>query len=289
MVQLTDIDGEAAGEAVSNTAVNLYSDHILLIRLEDFQTIRDYQSEEIIYPASMTKMMTAILAIEALDDFDEKIPIQSAWIEELADKNASMAGFVPGEYVTVRDLLYATLLPSGAEAAVALSYRVSGSEAAFVRLMNEKARSLGMMHTCFVNATGLHDDRHVTTLQDMALLMDYALNNAVFRQIFTTHAHQTEPTQFHENGIYLESTLFGKMEEASRQEEGRIDSDGHIYKSGGILGGKTGYTPQAGLCLATLASIEDKEYILLTAGACGDTTTIPYHIMDAVEIYTHMN
>ena len=276
-----------ARQTMSASVMNLYSNHVLLIRLEDFQTIQEYQSEAVIYPASLTKIMTVILAIEALDDFDEEIVIQPSWIEALQEKNASVAGFLPMESVCVRDLLYAALLPSGADAAVALACKVSGSEQAFAALMNEKARSLGMKDTCFVNATGLHDANHVTTLKDMSLLLDYALDNAIFRRIFTTHEYQTRPTKLHENGIYLESTLFGRLDAVAR-EDGRIGSQGELSDGGWLIGGKTGYTPQAGLCLASLAQIYDVDYILLTAGACGDTQTIPYHILDAVEVYTHI-
>ena len=117
-----------ASSVMSDSVMDLYSDHILLIRLEDFETIREYQSTDAIYPASLTKIMTGILAIEALDNFDEKIIIQPEWIRTLKEKNASMAGFSPGEAVCVRDLLYGTLLPSGADGALALAWRISGSE-----------------------------------------------------------------------------------------------------------------------------------------------------------------
>ena len=277
-----------ASSVMSDSVMDLYSDHILLIRLEDFETIREYQSTDAIYPASLTKIMTGILAIEALDNFDEKIIIQPEWIRTLKEKNASMAGFSPGEAVCVRDLLYGTLLPSGADGALALAWRISGSEEAFARLMNEKAQSLGMLHTHFSNATGLHEEDHVTTLQDMDLLLDYALDNGVFRRIFTTHQYQTEATNMHEQGIFLESTLFGKMDAAEKETDGLVDSLGQLDFGGWILGGKTGYTPEAGLCLASLAQIHNEEYLLLTAGACGTSASAPYHILDAVEVYSHM-
>ena len=275
-------------QVMADPVMDLYSNHILLIRLEDFETIREYESTDTIYPASLTKIMTGILAIEALDNFDEKIIIQPEWIDRLKEQNASVAGFLPGEAVTVRDLLYATLLPSGADGAVALACRISGSEDAFARLMNEKALSLGMLHTHFKNATGLHEEGHVTTLQDMALLLDYALDNGVFRRIFTTHQYQTEATNLHEQGIFLESTLFGRLDEAERETGGLVDSLGQLSGGGWILGGKTGYTPEAGLCLASVAQIHDKEYLLLTAGACGSTSTLPYHSFDALEVYSHI-
>lgn len=296
-----DISGDAAdmyaihlvGEEMMNggqdnygAAINLYSKNMLLIRLEDFQTVGELHSDVQIYPASMTKMMTALLAIEAIDNLDTKITLGENLLDSLKEKNASVAGFLPGEEVSVRDLLYGTLLPSGADAAVALACYISGSEDEFAKRMNDKAKSLGMFHTHFANATGLHDDSHVTTLKDMALLMEYALDNPVFLRIFTTRDYQTEPTNLHENGIYLKSTLFDKMADASEVSD--VDADGAVSNQMVILGGKTGYTGEAGLCLASLAQIGNKEYILLTAGACGDTTTQPYHILDAVQVYEHI-
>lgn len=275
-----------AGQDTYGSAINLYSKNMLLIRLEDFQTVGELHSDVQIYPASMTKMMTALLAIEAIDNLDTKILLDEHLLDSLKEKNASVAGFLPGEEVCVRDLLYGTLLPSGADAAVALACYVSGSEEEFAVRMNDKARSLGMLHTHFVNATGLHDDAHVTTLQDMALLMEYALDNPVFLKIFTTRDYQTEPTNRHEHGIYLKSTLFDKMADASAVSD--VDADGAVSDRLLILGGKTGYTGEAGLCLASLAQIGGKDYILLTAGACGDTTTQPYHILDAVQVYEHI-
>ncbi|MBB5265149.1 D-alanyl-D-alanine carboxypeptidase (penicillin-binding protein 5/6) [Catenibacillus scindens] len=270
---------------MSSGILDLYSDHMLLMSLEDHQTILSFQSSEEIYPASLTKIMTAIIAIEALDDFDETVTVSPALLKSLAEKNASVAGFLPGEQVCVRDLLYGTLLPSGADAAVTLACRVSGSEEAFVKLMNEKARSLGMAHTHFTNATGLHNDSHVTTLDDLALLLEYALDNGVFYRIFTAHQYQSQPTSMHPQGMMLSSTLFEKMGEGG---ESGVDGQGYLKDQGWILGGKTGYTPQAGLCLATIADISDKRYLLITAGACGDTSTAPYHVMDAVEVYSHI-
>lgn len=285
-IHLVGEENMNAGPQSNGSAIQLYSKNMLLIRLDDFQTVGELNSDAQIYPASMTKMMTALLAIEAVDNLDARVVLDAGLLDSLKTKNASVAGFLPGESVCVRDLLYGTLLPSGADAAVALACYVSGSEEAFAQRMNDKAKSLGMVHTHFANATGLHDDSHVTTLADMSLLMDYALDNPVFRKIFTTREYQTEPTNLHEDGLYLKSTMFDKMADA--QEAAAADTYGTTADEMLILGGKTGYTAEAGLCLASLAQIGKREYILLTAGACGDTTTQPYHIMDAVQVYGHI-
>ena len=104
-----------------------------------------------------------------------------------------MAGFRPGETATVRDLLYGALLPSGAECCETLAREVSGSEEAFVELMNQKAAALGMASTHFCNPTGLHDPEHVSTVRDMARLLRTAMQNEMFRTIFATARYTCRP------------------------------------------------------------------------------------------------
>ncbi len=252
---------------------SIYSSYALLIRLSDHAILLDKGGEDRIYPASMTKIMTALVAIEALPDLDEKIQLTAEQINPLYLEGASLAGFSAGETVTVRDLLYGVMLPSGAEACVALADRIAGSEADFVALMNQKAQELGLTNTHFVTDSGLHDDNHYTTCGELASLLEYALSNATFRTIFTAHSYTCTPTEEHPEGLYLASTLFQKLE-ADTLENGAV-----------IEGGKTGYTEEAQLCLASLASFQGQEYILVTAHAEGNHYTEQFHIADACSIY----
>ena len=138
--------------------------------------------------------------------------------------------------------------------------------------MNQKAADLGMGNTCFENATGLHNENHYTTVKDLAILLSYALQNDTFREIFTSSCHSTQPTNKHPGGITFYNTLF---EELSNQN----------IIGGEILGGKTGYTYEAGLCLASLAKVGKQEYILITADAKGDHYSEQYNITDAFAVY----
>jgi len=224
-------------------------------------------------------MMTAIIAIEKLSDLNEKlsdlnekIELSKSMFEKLYKENASMAGFLPGEQVRAIDLLYGVMLPSGAESCVALAEHISGSEQNFVKLMNQKAEELGMKNTHFKNSTGLHNDKHYTTVKDLAILLSNALQNDTFREIFTTFRHSIPPTNKHPDGITFYSTMYKKL------------GDQNII-NGEILGGKTGYTSEAGLCLASLAKVGKQEYILITAGAKGDHHSEQYNITDAVKVY----
>ena len=173
----------------------------------------------------------------------------------------------------MRDLLYGAMLPSGAECCEALARLVSGSEENFAALMNQKAAELGMKNTHFTNATGLTDTEHYSSAADMAKLLQAALHNVTFRTIFTTEHYTTTATAQHPEGVSLTSTLLGKL-------------DGTELPAGAqIEGGKTGYTAAAGLCLASLATVNRKEYILVTLAAPGDHGTEQYNIRDAVQVY----
>ena len=250
----------------------LYSPYAVLVDLESGNVLAEQNSAERMYPASLTKIMTALIAIEETEDMEQTTTLPSDIFPSLYEENASLAGFQPGETVTWKDLLYGVMLPSGAECCLTFARQIAGSEGAFVDLMNKKAEELGMNDTHFSNATGLQDKKHYSTVRDIAVLLRYALENETFRQVFTARRYSVPPTAYHSEGFTFYNTMFQAMDNA-----GISDDD--------ILGGKTGYTEKAGLCLASLAEINDREYILVTAKADGSHYTEPYHVMDAENVY----
>jgi D-alanyl-D-alanine carboxypeptidase (penicillin-binding protein 5/6) len=258
--------------SISISLDKLNSTNAILIRLEDQTILMQKSSEEKIYPASLTKMMTAIVAIENLTSLQKEIQLTHYTFNGLYSANASMAGFQPGEKVRAIDLLYGVMLRSGAEACIGLADHIAGSEQDFVTMMNQKAADLGMYNTHFENTTGLHNENHYTTVKDLAILLNYALQNETFREIFTASRHSTQPTNKHPEGITFYSTMFEKLNNQN-------------IIGGEILGGKTGYTDEAGLCLASLAKVGNQEYILITAGAKGDIHSEQYNITDALAVY----
>ena len=197
-------------------------------------------------------MMTVLVAIENLSTEMMKVPNDFSYLYE---QNAALAGFLPGDLVRTSDLLYGIMLPSGADAALTVAENIAGSEAKFVKLMNEKSKELGMNNTHFTNVIGLHDNNHYTTVHDLAILLEYALKNPTFKKIFTTDIYTTAPTQY-SDGMTFKSRLFSKI-------------DSPNFNGGKLLGGKTGYTEEAELCLASLATDGKKEYILVTTNAEG--------------------
>ena len=206
------------------------------------------------YPASLTKIMTTIVALEHIENLSDIAPVDIDTYQVMVAKNSSMAGFYGKEAVTYRDLLYGTMLPSGGEAANSLAIHVAGSIESSVELMNEKALELGMENTHFTNVEGLDDDKQYTSAQDMAKLLDYALENGDFRAIFTKKEFVTTKTLDHPNGIILKSTVLTKLE-GIHQDEFEI------------IGGKSGTTSKAGQCWATLGIKNNQEYICIVMGA----------------------
>ncbi len=272
----TESEEAAPGSTAPISTDSLYSSHAILVCLDDRTTLMEKNSEAKIYPASLTKMMTVMVAIENLKDLQEEIKLKDSMFQKLYDANATTAGFQPGEKVRAISLLYGALLPSGAECCIGLADRIAGSEQAFVKMMNRKAADIGLYDTHFTNTTGLHEENHSTTVKDMAVLLCHALQNETFREIFTAVRYSTLPTNKHPDGITFYSTMFKRIKD--------IGSN-----SGKILGGKTGYTNKAGLCLASLGKEGDKEYILVTAGAKGNyQSEQQYNIIDAINVYNSL-
>ena len=253
----------------------LISPNAILLEADSGEVLAEKNADTQIYPASMTKMMTVLLAIEAEPDLDRQVTIPEDIFPALKQEGASIAGFKSGEVVTVRDLLYGALLPSGAECCETLARLVSGTETDFVALMNRKAAELGMTSTHFCNPTGLHDPEHVSTVRDMARLLRAAMQNETFRAILSAGRYAVPATDLHPEGFTMTSTFWAELGDVS------------LWR-GQFLGGKTGYTSAAGLCLASAAQVKGKRYILVTAGAQGNHGTEPYHIEDAVRVYRQL-
>lgn len=243
---------------------SLHSKNALLLN-EKGDVLYEKNADDIIFPASLTKIMTAIVAIEMTTDLQKQTIVKPQTISKFTAQNASMAGFKAGDFVTIEDLLYGTLLASGADATGTLAEAMAGSEEAFVTLMNNKAHELGLNDTHFVNASGLHDPAHVSSVRDISKLFRYAIENPTFYQILTSKSYSTHVP----NELTITSSLLTKIPGGE----------------GTILGGKTGYTPEAGLCLASIIEKDDRKYIFVTTNANGQAWTPPFHIEDALTAY----
>ncbi|TLG74158.1 D-alanyl-D-alanine carboxypeptidase family protein [Culicoidibacter larvae] len=248
---------------------NVYSQAFVLLDARNNSVVAQKGGEDKIYPASLVKMMTVILAIEESRDLQERVTLSADIFSYLFTNDASVAGFSSGEVVPVIDLLYGAILPSGGDAALGLAEHVSGSETAFVGLMNRKAEALGMKYTHFTNASGLHDANQYSTVSDLVILMQYALQNNTFKQVISTPEYTTYEADAHEEGLSFSSTFFNM-------------ADNRLAK-GKFIGGKTGTTDEAGLNLASAVEVNGTTYILVSAGAKDDGNKNQYE--DAITIY----
>lgn len=183
-----------------------------------------------------------------------------------------MAGFLPDEEVTYEDLIYGALLPSGADACMTLAISLYGSEDAFVAEMNAQAEKLKLKQTRFQNCTGLDEAGHVSSVRDIAWILDEALKLPKFAEAFHATNYVMAPSNMHPEGMTIYSTM-------------RMTMDQNELSQDDILGGKTGYTKKAGLCLATQARIHEETWLFVSAHAAGSATTKPYHILDAINVY----
>ena len=201
------------------------------------------------YPASITKVMTAIIAIEEGNLSDAVTANDDVVIREAG---ASMAGIKPGDTFTLEQLLYGLMIPSGNDAANAIADHIAGSTDAFVEKMNAKAKELGATHTHFVNANGLHSTDHYTTAYDLYLIFNEALKLPLFCEIINAQSYTADYTDA--NGV--------AKQQVWKVGNWYLKGDREAPEGVTVLGGKTGTTQAAGYCLIMASDGDDgKEYI----------------------------
>lgn len=251
-------------EAALISGVN--TKYALLTKITGLEAMAAKNSSELMYPASMTKVMTFIVACENANSLEDKTAISKEIKNRYA--GASRIGIDIGDILTTEQLLYALLLESDTDAALALAEYVAGSEDEFVKLMNAKCDELGLVSTKFANVTGLHDENHYTTAAEMTSIFAYALENQLFRKIITTETYVTY-LEYYKNGVLtdyrmtFQNTTISPVKGRFAQNKVSLN-----FGEGAIIGGKTGYTDEAKYCLALLVMGTDgEEYILITAKA----------------------
>ncbi|MBR1622951.1 MAG: D-alanyl-D-alanine carboxypeptidase, partial [Pseudobutyrivibrio sp.] len=227
-------------------------------------------ANEKIVPASMTKVMTVLVAANHLSEeqLNEVVTMSHEAIDYSYAGGGSTSGFVEDEEVTVRDLFYGTILPSGGDAAAQLAMYVAGDVDSFVEMMNEEVTALGLTNTHFTNPVGFHNDNHYSTPYDISIIMMAALDNELCREVLTTKVYNTSATNINPEGITISNWFLRRIE----------DKD----IGGEILGAKTGYVDESGNCaVSSMTSEAGTEYICCTA----KSTSSWRCIYDHVDIY----
>ena len=237
-----------------STAPSTRAQSVLVVNLQTGEEVYKKNADAKIYPASVTKVMTLILSLESISDLNEVLTIdKDRCYEDLVIGSSNMA-LKDGEKIKIHDLLYGIALSSANEAANALAIRVSGSIEDFVKKMNDKAKSLGMKNTHFVNAHGLHDDNHYTTASDLAKLCKYALKNQTFKEIVSTSAYRIAKTNktLEERVLHTTNALLTSYSP-------------YYYKY--AKGIKTGTTTMAGYNLVSYAEYDNVSFLCITMNA----------------------
>ena len=246
-----------SGSAILD-AMDVNAAAALLVDPDTGEVLYEKNPHEQRYPASITKVMTCLLTLEAVDRGEltlEQTVTASQALHTGIGENASTADIKAGEEIRIIDLLYAALIPSANEACNVLAEAVSGDVASFVELMNQRAAELGMEDTHFANTHGYHDDNHYTSAWDIYLMCREAMQYETFRTIVSSLNYTMPATNMHEEPRIVRSTnaLISNF---------RVF--GYLYQY--ATGIKTGSTPEAGYCLAASATKEDRNLISVVLG-----------------------
>lgn len=241
--------------------VTLDSKEAILYNLNDDSIIYDKNSNDKTYIASLTKIMTSLVAIENISNLDDVVVVSSDDLQGLV--GYAKAGFKAGDKVTYRDLLYGLMLSSGADAANILANNIGTNISDFVNLMNKKVEQLDLKNTKFSNPIGM-DEENYSTAYDMSIILKEALKYDIFKELFSLNSYITS------NGIKLEKTT-NKI---------ALNYDLDISN---ITGSKTGYTDLADYCLASTATINGVSYLAITLNA----EDMPTYLEDTLSLYNY--
>lgn len=246
------------------------------VYLENIDTgtvVYEKAAGERMYPASLTKIMTAILVLEHVKDLDGETAEYPMYIQDLLyGTNASLGGLRVGEKLSIRMLLYSALVQSANESAMILAdYVGAGSIAKFVEMMNQKAAELGCTGTHFTNPTGLHNDNHYSTARDLAIMAKYAMENDIFAEIVSTYAVNIGPTN--------------KRQELWQYTTNRMLIPSSVYYYSPLIGIKTGTTDEGGKCLASMTDADGYRYLCILLGAPTNTAESYVNFVETRQIY----
>ena len=221
------------------------------------------------YPASITKIMTTIVALDNNVNFNDTITMSDNAIWGI-ERDSTNIGLDVGEKITVEDCIYATMVKSANECAYAIAEHVAGDLDSFSKLMNSKAKEIGCEHTHFITPNGLHDDNHYTCAYDMALITKYALQNDTFRKIAGTLTYTVPPTNLTEESTEL-------------WNGNKMISSVSPYYYEYCEGGKTGYTTKANNTLVTFSKKDELELICVILDCDGSK----YAYTDSKALYNY--
>lgn len=273
--ELAFFESESTSYMASEEMTSTYG---ILTNVTNHSIVATKNSKDRISPASMTKILTLLVAAENLTEekLEENVTITIEDTDFAYANDCSSVGFAEDETVKVVDLLYGTILPSGGDAAYALSKYIAGSHEAFVDMMNEKLSELGVSESAhFTNCVGLYDDNHYCSAYDVAIILEAAMANPLCRQVLSAHHYTTTPTKQHPDGIEISNLFLRRIEDKDTKGE--------------VIGAKTGYVVQSGNCAASYYEGSDgTDYICVTADAHSAWRCVYDHVA-VYNIYAALN
>lgn len=248
---------------------DVISQHAILINESTNEIVAQKDAQAVVSPASMTKILTVLVAaehLESMDALDDDFTITIDMTDFAYRNGCSIAGFKNDEVVKVRDLFYGTILPSGGDAAMALAIYTAGSQEAFVDMMNEKLEELGLSETAhFTNCVGLYDEEHHCTVYDMAMILKAAVQNDWCRDVLSMHKYTTTATEQNPEGNMISNWFLRRIEDK--------ETGGHT------LCAKTGFVNQSGSCAASYwISDSGTPYICVTTNSTSSWRCIYDHV-----------
>ncbi len=262
------IPSASATSTTKTLGDEIVSNYAVFIDLDSDTFLAQKNPKTIISPASMTKVLTVLVAAEHMEasQMDDTFTMTLDITDYSYVNDCSNVGFLDGEVITVRDLYYGTILQSGGDAAVGLATYIAGSHEAFVEMMNDKLEELGLSETAHVtNCVGLYDEEHYCTAYDMAMIMEAAIANDICREVMSARTYTTSFTEQHPEGISISNWFIRRIE----------DKD----TGGKVVCAKTGYVVQSGSCAVSYGTDHaGKEYICVTADANSSWRCIYDHV-----------
>lgn len=244
---------------------SLHSKEYMLVCLSDFKVLYGKDIDKKIYPASLTKVLTMDTVLHLFEDLNDTSTISEEQLKKLYEDDASLAYLDINEKYTIEELLYALILPSGGDAAVALSNYFESKGYNLVDEMNKLASSLGCTNSHFTNPTGLHDDDLYTTLNDYFLIVLDTLQNDYARKILKSTFYRA-----HDDTPFMSTLLRGLNDNVN------------------VLGGKTGTTDESGQSVMVFYEKDNRNYMLIVANALGYKQKEYFHMEDILKIFDEL-
>ncbi len=250
--------------------LNLYSESCILIEHSTGRTAYEKNSDKQMYPASITKILTAILTVENCN-LNDTVTITNEMISKVP-AGYTTAYLTAGEKVTVEQLLNVLLIPSANDAGFALAIHISGSVEKFADLMNAKAEEIGCTNSHFTNPSGIHDEEHYSTAKDMALITLYATNYPQITDIGCKTSYTLHPSNSNSRTFYTTNTLI------------KPESNSYYEYATGL---KTGFTEPAGSCIIATAKKDDMEFLAVILNAPEPKNNVVYRDEDCKTLFEY--